>query len=506
MIYYLIFAIILWIILFPDSQVEHFTEETYDQWYHSVVRIEAENSKFNWIKPYDSSTYSSVGTGFFIDKQGTILTASHVVDEAIKLYISIPALGNQKFDAQVVSIYPDKDIAIIQCDNSQYQNTHFLSLGDSDKIQIGDKMLALGYPLGYSKIKVSTGVMSGYHQYHIQIDVAINQGNSGGPLLNKNHQVIGVNTSKIVRTGIDNIGFSLPINIYQVVKDRMKTQKVIYKPILGILGNNSSPDLIESYGFSSQKESGYLITEVIPYSAMDIIGVKSGDIITHINDRSVDNFGEIVLPMGNQREKWNLFNYLNYYAMGSQLKFNFITPDQTKVSKQVILNRDETMFAIRNQYPLMEKINYQVWGGICVMQLSQQHYDYFFNQDILSYLKLINRLQPVLVITNILVGSSMKKENILSSGSILKSVNGIRVTTLAEYQDAILNPIEKNGIQYLEIKTEDNSHVILKYTTLLNEESLLSEKHKYVSSGLIKKLKSRYPNISNVSSSNGNAN
>ena len=154
--------------------------------------------------------------GFFIDNKGHILTCSHVTEKTIKIWITVPNTGNKEYECQIVSIFPELDISIIKTD---FENKSFMKLGDSDKIVTGSEVIALGYPLGQEKLKLTKGIISGRDGDFIQTDTALNPGNSGGPLVNVNNEVIGVNRAIIA--GAENVGYATPIYFFHKFKDEL---------------------------------------------------------------------------------------------------------------------------------------------------------------------------------------------------------------------------------------------------------------------------------------------
>ena len=198
----------------------------------SIVRVKVHRLDYNWKEPFSQRpAVESIGSGFFIDKKGYILTNYHVIRDSIKVFIQLPKYGAQTYLAEVKSVYPKLDLALLKTD--QYKNKEFLELGESSSIVKGDELLAVGYPLGQEKIKVTGGIFSGYQDGDIQTDSAINPGNSGGPLL-KNNTVIGINYA-----GYDdaqNVGYAIPIDyvklnlssMYNILPYKLMTPSLIY--------------------------------------------------------------------------------------------------------------------------------------------------------------------------------------------------------------------------------------------------------------------------------------
>ena len=180
--------------------------------YSTICKINCNKVNYDWYAPFRSPFENqSIGTGFFINNDGYILTCAHVVQNSISLEITIPVLGKKKYFAKIISICPDYDIALIK---TNFKNNNFLKLGNSDNVIQSNKVFAIGYPLGQDNLKISSGIISGFQKYLFQTDAPINPGNSGGPLVNEKNEVIAVNSQKIAMDLADNIGYSIPINFF----------------------------------------------------------------------------------------------------------------------------------------------------------------------------------------------------------------------------------------------------------------------------------------------------
>ena len=221
----------------------------------TIVRVRVHKLDFNWLEPFNkNSSYESIGTGFFINKEGYLLTNFHVVNKGIKVFIQIPQIGSKTYDCDIISVYPKLDIALLKVQD--YKTEKYLELGNSDKILKGQFALAIGYPLGQNKIKITSGIVSGIQDGDIQTDSPINKGNSGGPLLDKDNKVIGVNYA-----GYDdaqNIGYAIPVNYIKLVLDDMYKNNLINFPILGAIFNNTNELMFK---LTKLCKEGYYISE-----------------------------------------------------------------------------------------------------------------------------------------------------------------------------------------------------------------------------------------------------
>lgn len=241
------------------------------------------------------------GSGFIISSDGLVLTNKHVVEEADVDYTVVLSNG-KKYSAKVLARDPLNDVAVLKINA---QNLPTLKLGDSDKIQVGQSVIAIGYALGEFQNTVSVGVVSGVGRnivagssysgkteelnQLIQTDAAINEGNSGGPLLNLSGEVIGINTA--MASGAENIGFAIPINSVKKSIEEVKNKGKITYPFLGVNYIMINEEIKERYNLSV--DYGALIVKdengvsVVPGSPADKAGLKENDIILEIDNKKI---------------------------------------------------------------------------------------------------------------------------------------------------------------------------------------------------------------------------
>jgi S1-C subfamily serine protease len=236
------------------------------------------------------------GTGFFITDQGYILTNNHVVDGTKEVNIVLSDGTQEK--ATIVGTDPYADIAVLKTDGKV---PAVAGLGNSDKLDPGESVIAIGSPLGDFKNTVTVGVVSatgrsidsgnGYTiENLIQTDAAINHGNSGGPLVNLAGEVIGINTLVVRNSGMgdvaEGLGFAIPINTAQAIAQQIIQQGYFARPYMGISFQPITPDIADRYNLPAKW--GVYITKVESGSPADKAGLRENDIITKVGDITID--------------------------------------------------------------------------------------------------------------------------------------------------------------------------------------------------------------------------
>lgn len=454
-----------------------------------TVKILAQRIMTDWIHPYKNlSTSQSVGSGFFIDNQGHILTCSHVVENSKKIFIEVPHLGDEKLEVKVVGLCPDLDIALLK--TIDYKNDEFYELHDRKHIYTikpGSDVYAIGFPLGQDNLKYTKGIISGRQKSLIQTDTPINPGNSGGPLL-LDGKVIGINTSIILFT--NNIGYATPISFYYLIKEQFKKQQLVRRPFLGISYQNSNQEIIDIN--KCKCDSGILVKDVFKGSPISKCGIKEGDIICSINGIKVDNFGLFDFQWFN--EKMNLKDILRTIKNGEKMDIEYW---RGKKLHKKNFKYDEYKLEIDKKYPIYDKYNldYEVFGGMIVMEMTDNHLDYIMDnieqdfsrsnnlskkyKNIISYMDSENKKEKRIIITHIFPNSYLNNLKILNEFDIIKEVNGKKTLTLEDYRKNIRKFKNVKGKKYLEIKTEINNTAVLLIDELVKGEKEFSDSYKY---------------------------
>lgn len=236
----------------------------------------------------------SLGSGVVISDDGFIITNNHVVEKADQVRVSM--LGGQTFDAQVIGKDKSTDIALIRIKADK--PLPFAKLGNSDALEIGEWVLAMGNPVGLDHT-VTAGIISaksrslglGGLEDFLQTDASINPGNSGGPLVNLQGQVVGINTA--ILANAQGIGFAIPINIVRTFLPQLKTKGHIVRGWLGVSIQEITPEIRDAMGLGDIQ--GALVADVVKGSPADQAGIQRGDIITEFKGKPIDRYSRLPL-------------------------------------------------------------------------------------------------------------------------------------------------------------------------------------------------------------------
>jgi serine protease Do len=240
----------------------------------------------------------SLGSGVIVDPSGIALTNAHVVDKATD--IEIITLDGKKHKAKVLGFDKKTDLAVLKLDDGK-EKFSFARLGDSDRMQVGDWVIAVGSPFGLQST-VTAGIVSakarqigaGPFDDFIQTDAAINPGNSGGPLVNMQGEVIGINTAIVA--GGSGIGFAIPSNMARKIYTELQAKGRVTRGWLGVSIQPLTPELAKSFGAKDTK--GVLLSEVIADSPAAKSGLKQGDILTEFDGKRVEAPADLQRSVG----------------------------------------------------------------------------------------------------------------------------------------------------------------------------------------------------------------
>ena len=242
---------------------------------------------------------ASAGSGFVLTKDGYIVTNYHVVKDADTVKVTM--YNGDEYDAKYVGGDEDYDIAVIKVEAADLQP---VTLGDSDNLNVGDHVLAVGNPLGELTFSMSGGMVSSVNRAinvsgtpfnMIQTDASINPGNSGGPMFNEYGEVVGIVSAKYSSTGneaVEGLGFAIPINdVFAMIQDIMTNGYITNKPYLGITGGSMTEQMAAQYRYDIKE--GVFVYSVEEGKAAQKAGLQMGDVITKVDDHDIKSMEDL---------------------------------------------------------------------------------------------------------------------------------------------------------------------------------------------------------------------
>lgn len=240
--------------------------------------------------------FQGLGSGVIIDAdEGLVITNNHVIDQADEIKVALN--DGREFTAKLLGKDKYSDVALLQIEADELFE---VKLADSDQLKVGDFAIAIGNPFGLGQT-VTSGIVSALArsglnmeavENFIQTDAAINQGNSGGALLNLKGELIGMNTAIIAPGGGNiGIGFAIPANMILNITQQLQEYGEVRRAMLGIMGQELTPDLAKTFASSANK--GAFVSQVLPNSAADKAGIRAGDVIVAMEAKAVNSFAEL---------------------------------------------------------------------------------------------------------------------------------------------------------------------------------------------------------------------
>ena len=380
--------------------------------------------------PQEKTAY---GSAFFISKDGYLLTNHHVVEDASKVTIMLN--DRREIDAKVVGSDERTDVALLKVEGNNFPS---LSVGNVDQLKVGQPVLAIGSPFGFD-YSASAGIVSAKSRNmmgetsvpFIQTDVALNPGNSGGPLFNQQGQVVGVNSRIFSGTGgYMGLSFSIPIDVAMDVADQLKKNGKVTRSYLGVMLQDIDRNLAEAYKLD--KPEGSLITQVAPNSPAEKAGFRSGDVILKYNGSPISRTSE-------------LLNYLNRTQPNQSVKLEVLRDDKPKViTATLTVAPDDTPAKVDNTNT-SAKPNKGPIIGVAIRALTEQEK---------------NRLNVKggVFIQDVIRGGLAAQSRILP-GDVITQVNNKKVNTPNDFVDAI-SELQKNTVARVAIVREGQHAMI----------------------------------------------
>lgn len=357
----------------------------------------------------------SGGSGVIVDKEGYILTNNHVVEGADKVKVRLN--DGREFTATVKGQDTRTDLAVLHI---KAKDLPVATLGDSDKLEVGEWAIAIGSPFGLEhtvtvgviSAKGRSGLGTGTYEDFIQTDASINPGNSGGPLINIDGEVVGIN-AMIIQPGTG-IGFAIPINMAKQILSDLINQGKVVRPWLGISVQDLTPEMAEQ--FQVKEKEGVLIAQVHPNTGAEKAGLTSGDIIKSVDDKMIKNVNELIKEI--QKKK-----------VGQKVKLNLIRegkPTTIEVTTSPMPDKPEAM----KEKEIEEKL------GARVQELTPQ---------LAARYRISGDIKRGVIVIGVEEGSPADDIG-LQEGDVILEINRKKIETVKDFEKAIKDVKLEKGI------------------------------------------------------------
>ncbi len=373
--------------------------------------------KFFGNSPRREFKQRSLGSGLIIDREGYILTNNHVIEKAQTIKVKLS--DAKEYDATVIGRDPKTDIALIKI-NAKHP-LPAATFGDSDKLAVGDWVVAIGNPFGLEHT-VTAGIVSakgrvigaGPYDDFIQTDASINPGNSGGPLLNLKGEVVGINTAIV--SGGQGIGFAIPINVAKDMLPQLKTKGKVARGWMGVVIQKVTPEIAKNFGLTESE--GALVADVMEGSPAEKAGIKRGDVIVAYNGKKIKDNDQLPRLVGATE-------------IGKKVKVGLMREGkQVEVEVAIAELQEEGLRASRK--PEVEKD-----FGLVVQDITP---------EIAKHLNLKDKRG--VIVTDVLPGSPAQDGDI-KSGDIIKEIGRKPIRNVADFREAMKRVNIKEGVVIL---------------------------------------------------------
>jgi serine protease Do len=369
------------------------------------------------------------GSGFIIDKDGFILTNYHVVAEADEIVVKLS--DKTEFEAHIIGLDQSTDLGLIKIDSKKPLPVAIL--GDSDKLKIGEWVLAVGNPFGLEHT-VTAGIISakgrvigqGPYDNFLQTDASINPGNSGGPLFNMKGEVVGINTA-IVGLGTG-IGFAIPINMAKELIPQLKAKGKVMRGWLGVTIQPWQPGMAKKFGL--EKERGALVGDVIEGEPAEKAGIRPGDIIVEVDGEKIE-------------DSRDLLNTIAKKKPGSKVSIKVLRAGKEMNFQVTVGERPAEIQAKALDKTTDEKL------GLTVQDITPEIAERFGLSDTRGVI--VSEIRP---------GSPAQKSG-LRRGDIIREVEKKKVENVQEFKEAIKNQDKESILLWIQ-RGRNNQYLVMK--------------------------------------------
>lgn len=381
----------------------------------------------------------SLGSGVIVSPDGYIITNNHVVEKSDEIKITLP--DRKTFRGILVGADPKTDIAILKIDASDLPT---LKWGDSDTLQVGEFVLAIGSPYGLSNT-VTMGIISavgranvGIADYEdfIQTDAAINPGNSGGPLVNIKGELIGINTAIFSRTGgYQGIGFAVPCNMVRLIMEQLIEKGKVTRGWIGVTIQELTPELAQEFGL--KKSKGALVSDVAKNSPAGKAGIMKGDVIIELNGKEIKDVSSLRNMVAQSRAGSEIT--LKIQRSGKELSVRVVIVELPREVAEVAPDR------------LAPDPEARVLTGLTVMNLTK---------EIIRQLGFTKDERGVVVVR--VEPGSPADDAELKKGDIIKEINRKEINSLEEFNRDATNIKRNEAVLMFINRSGKKFYVILK--------------------------------------------
>lgn len=360
---------------------------------------------FGDVPPSGEFKSKSLGSGFIISADGYILTNNHVIENASEIKVKLT--DEKEYDAKIIGRDAKTDIALIKIEDKN--SLPVVNIGDSDKLEIGEWVVAIGNPFGLEQT-VTAGIVSakgrvigsGPYDNFIQTDASINPGNSGGPLFNTQGEVVGINTA-IVASG-QGIGFAIPINMAREILPQLRETGTVTRGWLGVMVQHITPDIAESLNL--QGKEGALVADVVKGGPAEKTGIRRGDVIMEFDGKQIGRMRDLPSVVAST-------------PIGKEVKVLVLREGKEKILDVTITKLDEEKVASAETEE--ESGDF----GMKVQEITPEVANYFNLEETAG-----------VVVVNVERDSAAAEAG-MQPGDLILEVNQRPVRSLKEYRDAI---------------------------------------------------------------------
>ncbi|MCP4114970.1 MAG: Do family serine endopeptidase [Desulfobacteraceae bacterium] len=382
-------------------------------------------------QPQRDYKQQSLGSGFIISRDGYIVTNNHVVAEADEIRVKL--YNEKEYDAKIVGADPKTDLALIKVEADDLEH---LELGDSESLEVGTWVVAIGSPFGLEQT-VTAGIVSakgriigsGPYDDFIQTDASINPGNSGGPLLNLEGEVVGINTA-IVASG-QGIGFAIPSKLAGGIIEQLRDSGEVIRGWMGVAIQDITPELAGYYNL--EEKSGVLVAKVYKNDPADKAGIEPGDIVTHVKGERVKTSRDLSAAVAG-------------LGVGKKIPVTLIREGKEKTVHVVLAKRSEAEAAVA-----LSDTGFDPFGlGFQELDPSNAN-DFGYARNVRGLV--VADIKP----DGKAAGTGIRR------GDLLKEVNHVRVATVEQYLD-VLSEIKKGQQVQLLFRRGNTNFIVVRLT------------------------------------------